>query len=120
MDMSLYNTGNTDVARLERENKRFRACLYAIRMNMDILADVFFALSEHPPNATRAMESFEEINNEPKIALYALSPAAGGIWTTWKRHAIKTGDLGPSYEVYTKGLDSANRERDRTVFETIK
>ncbi len=101
MDMSQYNkTGNKDVSQLVRENKRFRECLYAIRVNKIILADMFIALTEDPPNATRAMESLEEMENEYKIAIWSLSPSAGGILETWERHASKTGDLNNSYDVF--------------------
>ena len=95
MDMSQYN-GHDE----RRHANRLLECLGAIRRNKDILADVFLALAEDPPNATRAMESFEEMENEDKIAIWSLSPTAGGIWETWERHAIKTGDLNNSWDVF--------------------
>ncbi len=100
MDMSRYNTGNKDVLRLERENKRFREYLLAIRENQDAVAAIFMALAEEPPNAWLAMEILEELRNEPKIILHSLSPTAGGIFHTWQRYAFKTGSLNNSYDVF--------------------
>lgn len=75
----------------------------AISRNKDILADVFKFLSEDPPNASAAQESYREISNTDQIALY-LAPTKGGIWTTWERDAIKYGDLEAtnSYAVWQR------------------
>lgn len=75
----------------------------AIRRNKDILAYVFAFLSEDPPNASAAQESFEEICDADKIALY-IAPSKGGIWRTWERDAIKYGSLDAtnSYAVYQR------------------
>ena len=104
MDMSQYSR-LSEVDRLKRENAKLKKCLYAIRKNIDILAYVFSALSEHPPNASKAMESFEEMEHDYKIAIWSLSPSAGGCLETWARHAIKEGSLNNSYDVFNRCLD---------------
>ena len=75
----------------------------AIRRNKDILAYVFRFLSEDPPNASAAQESFNEIEGADQIALY-LAPSKGGIWETWERSAIKYGtlDADNSYQVWIR------------------
>lgn len=78
---------------------RLRQHCAAIRRNKDILWHVFSFLQEEPPNASAAQEAFEEIHFEDKIALY-LAPSKGGIWETWERTAIKTGELGNDYEIW--------------------
>ena len=98
MDMSPY-TRLSEVDNLKRENRRLKACLYAIRKNKDIFADVFIALTAHPPNPTRAQESYEEMGFDFKCDGY-LSTTSGGVFEVWERHAIKTGELGPSYQVF--------------------
>ena len=100
MDMSQYGT-ESEVSRLRKEVTRLKKLTKAVRENKDILADVFLALNEDPPNASRAQESYEEMEFEAKCDSY-LSPSAGGIWETWERHAVKTGELGPSYDVFKR------------------
>lgn len=75
----------------------------AIRRNKDILAHVFAFLSENPPNASAAQESFAEISDGDQIALF-IAPSKGGIWETWERDAIKFGDLDVtnSYAVWQR------------------
>ena len=100
MDMTQYGP-ESEVSKLRREVTRLKKLTKAVRENKDILADVFLALSEDPPNFTRAYESYEEMAFEPKCDGF-LSMAKGGIWTPWERHTIKEGEPGASYDVFKR------------------
>lgn len=72
----------------------------AIRRNKDVLAAVFQFLNEDPPNASAALECFEEMTQEDQIAIWSVSTTAGGIWERWEREALKTGRLEDAYAVW--------------------
>jgi len=97
--MSQFSTAQTQTAELSR----LRAHTAAVRRNKDILGPLFNFLSEQPPNASAAQEAFEEIDHKDQIDLF-LAPTKGGIWETWERDVLKTGDIPPSYEVYLRRI----------------
>ncbi len=96
MDMSEYSG--------VKHGNRFKELTEAIRRNKDILAHVFMFLSTDPPNASAAQESFEEIRDADKIAIFGVSTTKGGIWETWERDALKFGrlDATNSYAVWQR------------------
>ena len=92
------------------ELHRLRKHTAAVRRNKDILGPLFNFLSEQPPNASAAQEVFEELGYQEQIDLY-LAPTKGGIWETWERDAIKTGEVSNSYDVWCRriGIDQAGQ-----------
>lgn len=98
MDVSKYAIKDPQASQLQR----LKAHCLAVRRNKDILAHVFMFLSEDPPNASAAQEAFEEIDFDDKIAIWSVSPTAGGIWETWEREALKIGELGRAYEIFRR------------------
>ena len=83
MDRSQYSS--TD-SKLKRH-------LEAIRRNKDIVGHIFLFLSEDPPNASAAMEAFDELPHEDQTLIYSVSTRDGGVWETWERNAIFYGRL---------------------------
>jgi L-arabinose isomerase len=79
------------------EAKLRRHC-EAIRRNKDVLIAVFEFLSTN--NASAAQESFEELSQEDQIAIWSVSTTSGGIWFPHEREMLKTGQLGPAWDVY--------------------
>ena len=95
MDMSSFTR---DAA--GRDIRKLRDHLAALRRNKDIIGHVFLFLSETPPNASAALEAFEEIGFDDKIKIWSVAPRDGGVWESWEREALKTGTLGRSWEIY--------------------
>jgi hypothetical protein len=89
MDMQRFITAQE----LSPGEAKLRRHCEAIRRNKDVLASIFTFLNEDPPNASAAQECLEELSQEDQIALWSVSPTAGGVWHTWERDALKYGDL---------------------------
>ncbi|KKK67188.1 hypothetical protein LCGC14_2956560 [marine sediment metagenome] len=71
----------------------------AIRRNQDIVGHVFLSLTEYPPNASAAMEGFDELEHDEQKPLW-ISTKAGGVWERWQRDAIRYGRLDAT-DAYT-------------------
>ncbi len=76
----------------------------AIRKNQDIVGHIFLDLSEYPPNASRAMEAFDELGHDYQTPIFSVSTTIGGVWETWQRDAIRYGrlDATNSYAVWER------------------
>jgi hypothetical protein len=95
MDMTTFM-----IAKPSGDIKLLKLCDAIRRNKRDILVAVFQFLNEDPPNASAAQEAFEEMNHEDQIAIFSVSKTAGGIWETWEREALKTGQLGPAWDIW--------------------
>ena len=53
--------------------------------------------------ASCVLEAYEELSQDDQIALY-MAPSKGGIWETWQREVIKTGEIGPAWDAYRRRM----------------
>ena len=102
---SELETVQARLARLEHQSE-------VIRRNQSTISAIFewfhyiekMALAEDPKQKEYcgfAHEAFEEMSNDDQIALYR-APSSGGIWETWQREVLKTGELGPAWNAYVR------------------
>ncbi len=94
--MSRYSTN-------ERSDYKLRRHLLAIRDNQVSVAHIILFLAEEPPNASAAQECIVELGYDG-IDIWACSTKDGGMWETWQRAAMKTGELSDSYNIYCRRM----------------
>ena len=85
----------------------------ALRDNQDLISACFRALdsfedamfyTDHETAqffAGQAMEAFEDIAEEDRIALW-VAPTKGGIFHTWQREILKEGAPGAAWDAYIR------------------
>ena len=111
MDMSKFNKEDYTEARLRRH-------LFALRNNSVSVALIKLLLHGYDvdmeyleqryigkPNASAAREVLEELEDD-RTAIYSCSTKDGGVWETWEREALHTGELGKAWDTWKnrKGL----------------
>ena len=106
MDMSKFNREDYKEARLGRH-------LFGLRNNQVPVSLIVLALHGYnveleyigKPNASLAKEILDELGDDA-TPIWSCSTKDGGFWETWQRDAMKTGELGRSWDVWKdrKGL----------------
>lgn len=75
---------------LRKQNDKLLRQTLVLRDVLESAARIRWAMKREKWDV--AVEAYEELTDDQKIALFAISTRDGGIWTTWERNEIKQGE----------------------------
>ncbi len=102
--MSLILSQTVEMSPQIDHESRLKRHTAAVRANQFTVLAILQHLLADPPRASAALECLEECDRDMQIDLWSHSPSAGGIWTTWQREALHTGELGRAYETHRQRI----------------
>lgn len=90
---SLEEVGDSmieELTDLRKQNQKLLQQTLVLRDVLESAARIRWAMKREKWDV--AVEAYEELTDDQKINLFAISTRDGGIWTTWERNEIKQGE----------------------------